>query len=485
MLRRAQFAHMCQACDECRRPEPVSVVGVALRYQRRLWPSCKTKGNALGPFSWYQSSMRWCQLLILISAVDRQWDYALEFSMYDNPFAAPLNKMEALKNSHANRIAALNTEINWYHSYQPDKVQARVLVLAQALAETDRKLENIDKQIKSLSVAQRAAAAESDFSFNPLHWFSQERTAAKLKLENLNRKLAILTKERVSIATPKTQAGHDFRELHAFHVKKLHEYRNFNVSEAEAEINKRRNELDVLAPELHQLRKRKSNLGEVLDDKLAELEPHIRRLGELEMDMQKAEYFDDQLGAPGAKRAEIHRACEEKFADGKPGRIKSKLRAQIEKEKRVIGKLETIIKQAIKRSQSDIREIIIDGNNMAYDGDEFIGMKALDAIIPLLRDDYKVTINYDPAFNRRVKLSPAALRNRYPGVAADIVPKGTNADYYLLKFAADKPYAYVISNDKFEDYREEQAVREQRILQHAIVNRCISIPFLRIEAEIL
>ena len=31
MRRRQQFAHMCQACDEWRRPEPVSVMGVALR----------------------------------------------------------------------------------------------------------------------------------------------------------------------------------------------------------------------------------------------------------------------------------------------------------------------------------------------------------------------------------------------------------------------------------------------------------------------
>lgn len=405
--------------------------------------------------------------------------------MYDNPFTLQLNKMEALNNAHATRVTALTAEISWYQGYQPDKVQARVLVLAQYLAETDRKLQRIDQQIKSLSIAQRAIDAEASFGFDPRHWFSSKRDAAKQKLENVNKQLATLAKERVSIATPKTQAGHDCRELHAFHVKKLNDYCNFDVSKAESEISKRRHELDVLAPELQQLRKRKSSLGKLLDEKLAELEPYIRRLDQLEVDMQKAESLYDQLNAPRANKVTIHQDCEARFGDGSPGRIKSKLRSQIEKEKRVIRKLETVIEQAIKRSQSDIREIIIDGNNMAFDGREFIGMRALDAIVPLLRNEYKVTINYDPAFNRRINLSTAALRKRYPGVAADIVPSGTDADYYLLKFAADKPYAYVISNDNFDDYSAEPAVREKRILKHAIVNGCISIPFLQIQAEIL
>jgi hypothetical protein len=408
--------------------------------------------------------------------------------MYDNPFTAPLNKMEALNNAHATRMAALTAEINWYQGYQPDKVRARISVLAQTLAETDRKLQRIDQQIASLNITQRATDAEARFGLDPRRWLSPDRKAARLKLENVKKQLATLARERVSIATPKTQAGHDIRELHAFHVKKLNAYRDFDVPRAASEINKLGRELSALAPELQQLRKRKSSLDSVLAEKFEELEPHLTHLGQLESAMQKAEYFYEQLNAPRANKAEIHQRCEAELGDGSPGRVKSKLRPQIEKEKRVIGKLKTVIEQAIRRSQSDIREVIIDGNNMAYragsNKNQFIGMAALDAIVPLLKAEYKVTINYDPKFNRRLGLSAAALRNRYPGVDAEIVPEGTNADYYLLKFAADRPHAYVISNDNFDEYSTEPAVRENRILKHAIVNGCISIPFLQIQAAI-
>ena len=151
---------------------------------------------------------------------------------------------------------------------------------------------------------------------------------------------------------------------------------------------------------------------------------------------------------------------------------------------RDIAKHEKRIEEAIRHAQLDVREVIIDGSNMAYHGGEFIGLGALEALVPALAERARITINFDPGFERKVGMSQQAIRSRLSGARVHFVPRGMSADPFVLNYVEGKPYAYVISNDTFRDYGEKQAVYAKRILGHAILNDRVSIPALGIVARL-
>jgi hypothetical protein len=91
-----------------------------------------------------------------------------------------------------------------------------------------------------------------------------------------------------------------------------------------------------------------------------------------------------------------------------------------------------------------------------------------------------VTINFDPGSGKQVR----EIRTHSPGADVHFIPRGMTADPFVLKFVQDKPYSYVVSNDHFRDFGEKEAVRQSRILRHAILNGMAAIPALDIEVRL-
>ena len=100
---------------------------------------------------------------------------------------------------------------------------------------------------------------------------------------------------------------------------------------------------------------------------------------------------------------------------------------------------------------------VVDGSNVMHWQDNSPGFAAVSQVVHLLeRRGYRVGVIFDA--NAGYKLAGRFLNDaefgRHLGIGKDnvmVVPKGTQADPYLLRYATETK-AVVISNDRFRDW---------------------------------
>jgi len=408
-----------------------------------------------------------------------------------NPYNIELDKLEANKKTALERIAQLSRQLDWYRGFQPEAAHARRLGIARALSEHAvqevghaAQLAGMNERLQHLRAAKRATEEEAKAGLDPRSWLSSERSIAKRKAVELGNQIAQLD---IDISTLVQSTSASIKGLHDENdvlQRDLDTYRGFDPLRIQSEVGMRTTELGQMESELAKVRDRKLALDRVIAPLWQRLEACRAQQSSLERDLRKAEAFSEQLAAAQGNRAAIHQACEREFGDGRPGMVKRALKGKLEPVKREIGKLEERIAGEVRKSRLDVREVIIDGSNMAYHGGDFIGLQALEAIVPALATRCAVTINFDPNFRRKIGLSSADVRARFPQASVHFAPHGMKADPFVLKHAEGKPHTYVISNDKFSEFLDKEAVKQGRILKHAIMNNAVQIPDLDISASL-
>lgn len=398
--------------------------------------------------------------------------------MQINPFNIPLAEKEAAHQASLGRIESLNHQLTWYGNFEVEERHRQLAAFDRMLAASKPRRDALDAQLGQLRREQEAVDELAQLRLDPRSWVSSERSVAKRKSLELTGRIAELSQQLSALNAPKTDDGVDVLLAERLRID-LDAYRGFDELAARGELAIRQLEQRVLDAELTDLRARKLALDGELAAPCQALEACRAKVNALKRDIRKAEELGAALGRThGAGRREIHERCKSEFGDSSPGRVIQQKERQLEPLKRDIAKLEKRIEEAVRNAQLDVREVIIDGSNMTYHGDEFIGLRALEALVPILAERVAVTINFDPGFGRRVGMSSKDIRAQLPGARVHFVPRGMSADPFVLSFVEGNPHAYVISNDTFRDHGEKEAVRSKRILRHAILNDRVSIPAL-------
>lgn len=411
--------------------------------------------------------------------------------MQVNPYNNVLDRLQADKKAAVGRIAELSRQLDWYRDFEPETTHAHRLGIARTLAnhaaqqaEVAVQLAGMRERLQHLRAAKRATEEEAKAGLDPRSWISSERSVAKRKANELGNQIAQLDIDIDTLAASKTEVVKGLQAASDALQRDLDTYRGFDPLLAQSEVAMRTAELGRLEPELERVRSRKLALDRAIAPLWQRLEACRAQRSSLERDLRKADIFCEQLAAAHSNRAAIHQACERAFGDGRPGKVKSALKGKLEPVKREIGKLEERISDEVRKSQLDVREVIIDGSNMAHHGSDFIGLKALEAVVPVLAAKCAVTINFDPGFRRKIGLSSADVRARFPQASVFFAPHGMKADPFVLKHGDGKPHAYVISNDKFSEFLDKEVVQQGRILKHAVMNNAAHIPDLDISVPL-
>jgi len=239
--------------------------------------------------------------------------------------------------------------------------------------------------------------------------------------------------------------------------------------------------IDNLAFKKRNLSKLLKRKGEI-DHKLM---PVIREINELEekyndsvRKLEMASSFDDKLSNESNPfyRKNIHEECENELGDGQPYKI---IKEERSKSKILKRKLDKIRKRAFELGRKYAREIdkvIIDGNNLCYEGGEFVGLKPLKKLVfKLVNDGYDLVIVFDSDIRSILSLATEEVRSQFPeNVLLHIVATAEKADETILELA-DELNHYVISNDRYLEYSEKDPVKEMRIIRHEIVNNKILV----------
>jgi hypothetical protein len=260
--------------------------------------------------------------------------------------------------------------------------------------------------------------------------------------------------------------------------QRISEHKNFNLHEAEQRYAS-------IGPEINQIEEDLAKVRAELESIETKIQPHMRQLDRLQSELEvlnsdiaKANRLDRDLSsaANSYERAMIHQRCEEEFGTGSPKQVISDRRRKIRGLENNIPKLERRIHDELNKLERKISHLLIDGNNACYEGNSFIGLRGLSALLPKLRDRFKITVVFDASIRSMLKTDTQGVEQMLgPGAATHVAPTKSAADEYLLKLAGKDNGAFILSNDRFAEYHDYDAVRSGRVLRFLIADGKIMI----------
>lgn len=346
---------------------------------------------------------------------------------------------------------------------------------AEALAASKREAERTRSAIDGLKERRNSEAAkegqlshDAKLGLDPRRWFSAERIQHAKQRDEARERLARLDKDIAKHEAEVAKALQVCQQRQA----QLDKYRGLNPLELKAKLRALDLRLEQLRPELAKLLADKQRVDALLSAPLLEQHQLTERIARLEREMALAENLERSLSdaSNSYERAMVHEECSKAF-DGEsgPGRVKQKKQRDMQAVRRNLEKVEARLRQIGQLASRPISTLVLDGNNLCYEGQEFIGLAPLHALSYALAGSYHVIVVFDASIRKLLRMNDQQVRYGFPRkVWVHIVASRQTADQTVLESASPLD-AYVISNDRFRDFTDKAAVSGQRLIRHEIV----------------
>lgn len=358
--------------------------------------------------------------------------------------------------------------MQWYKSIDRKK---RAQDLASCISEAttlNLDLEAVNESIVSNQKELSSLAPRVGTLFNPQNWFDDTQR--------------MLRRERYEIRhareKQKTEKLHIEKQLESVRRKTestaatIHQYDAFDAQTRANEANELDRQISATVKEAERIGAQKNRVD-------VELEPILREMRLLSSGKQAAQSkrcqaadLLNQLSIADSpyERALVHEECESEFGVGSPQKVISQQEREITRIDRDYEKAQKRARETGEKALRTIDTVIIDGNNLCYEGDQFIGLSALEAIVPMLKRNHAVTIVFDAAIRRMLQTDDLGIKQRFGSDAhIHVVAAGNKADETIWDLAAKNTRMYILSNDRFGDFNEKEAVRGRRLIRHEIV----------------
>jgi len=420
-----------------------------------------------------------------------------------NPLATELEEKAAELEGLRSRRSQLSPTLDWYSTFDRAAAEKKGTKQQDRCDDIEKQLAATHDEIAAATQETSALRAKTEAGWDPRYWFSKDRAQAKEYFAAHTRKLANLDTRQTELNSRLRRSRSKLKKT----TRTIAKYDQFDQAAANAELAALDAELPIRQLEHDAVAERKERLDRQLEgavESLTELQADLKRatssrssqrsdMARFERDIEKASKLDKQLSAASDShdRWEIHQECEDEFGDGSPRRVLGDRRRKLNDARREISNLdrrlpaiernvekaEQRVATIVARGTREIRSIVIDGNNLCYQDAKFIGIAALRPLCLHLQEHYEVTLVFDASI-RPLLSGPAdkghwiteeSLRERFPDTTLHIVAARAQADETILAAAVD-PVVYVLSNDRFSEYRDKPAVRDKRLITHEILN---------------
>lgn len=394
--------------------------------------------------------------------------------MTPNDLLEPLRRRRSRIEKLAERVRTLESTrqelqhaIAGYRAFEPELEKGKIERLEKTAADLSRK--SVDQDVNKTSLERRlrdTTAAKA----NPLavwKFFTAEQKQLRAEAGRLERELAA-TKQRLS---GDQEALSKVRADTTTARRRLSDHESFNLKDAEKRLSS-------LGPEIERIRTDQAAASAELTRIETRIHPHTQQLDRLKSELAtlnayiaRANGFEQDLSSASNsyERAMIHKECEEKFGTGSPKQVISDCRRKIRTLENNIPKLERRIRDELQKLERTIGHLLIDGNNACYEGQSFIGTRAISALLLALGGRYKTTIVFDASIRAMLKTDNQGVE-RILGTSGNthVAPTKTAADEYLMKLADNDKNTFILSNDRFAEYHDYDAVESGRILRFLI-----------------
>lgn len=396
--------------------------------------------------------------------------------MTSNDLLGPLDQRRSRVNRIAEQLKALQSArqdlefaIESYRSFVPELEMGKIERLGNTAADLSRKITDQDVNRKSLE--NRLRETQSAKANPLLFWklFTAEQRQLRAVADQLGREISAAMTQLTNDQKALSKARADASTAR----KRLSEHENFDLDKAES----RRSSLEL---EIERI-----NADHVVASaELARIETKIRphtqeydrlksEAAALNADISAANRLDQKLDAAanGYERKLLHDECQAKFGTGKPREVIKDRTGQLRRLENNIPKLERRIRDELQKLHRSIKHLLIDGNNVCYEGQSFIGLRGISALLMSLGDRYKTTVVFDASIRAMLKTDSQGIeRTLGSSVSTHVAPTKTAADEYLLKLAEKDENAFILSNDRYAEYHDYDAVKSGRLLRFLIAD---------------
>lgn len=363
----------------------------------------------------------------------------------------------------------LERAVKNFKAYQPDvereelvRLNAKASELSLEVANLERSKAVLDKQLKDVRSKQISPV---------LFWkfFNEEQKELRAEMARLQQKanavVQRLENDKATLSETKSQV-----ELAK---KRLAEHDKFDLentvrllSGIPKSIDRTKADRAAASAELTRIETR--------------IRPHVQEYERLQSEVSTlnseiatAEVFNRNLDAApnGYERKIIHEQCESRFGTGRPSEVINDRRGKVRRLENNIPKLERRIRDELEKSDRNIEHLLIDGNNVCYEGQNFIELRALIALLAALAGQFAITVVFDASIRSLLKASTKDIKRRLgPSITTYIAPTKTGADEYLLKLAGNLKTSFILSNDRYAEYHDFDAVKSERVLRFLIAD---------------
>jgi len=391
-----------------------------------------------------------------------------------NPFDEQLENAEARAFDLSSGLKTLRNEIDWYESTDLKVLSNSHHELQHDLESQSFECTKIQREVQQIEVSINNQSESINSLWNPKNWFDSRQ-------RDLRGRVAAMKKTLETAKKNASKAQGQLQELERQVRAKSEEIEKYKAFDFAAKNENR----TVLANQLSQQRRKVQRIAirkQQVDDAL---EPIVKQIREAEQkkseaieDKRQAQRLDEELSDANNsyERAMTHEECESKFGTGSPRKVISRKDSEIRRLDRDLGKLMKRAKIVADKAARDIQKLVLDGNNMCYQEDTFIGLVALKSLVPILAGDYEVIVVFDASIRRALGSGDSDVRDVLGnGIDVHVVATGVKADETVLDLAGADKTAFVVSNDRFSEFREKTAIRDQRIIRHEIVSGQILI----------
>jgi len=265
--------------------------------------------------------------------------------------------------------------LQWYSSVDSHALTEGILEDEAKTKRMHSEVQAIEKEIHDNIALLGEIAPAIRTLLNPFNWFAKDQRDLRLRHAELHE----IGRQKVAQKQAMVKAQEDTRTRMAKLATDLQRHGLFDLSQRQNDLSKIRESIASKKEELKLATERKQRVDEVLAPLIKEMQALESRKLKAKSDLEAAQRFDQRLSSAGNSydRAKIHEQCERKFSDGSPRRIVVERQREIRQIENDYDKAKRRAEDIGRKAARKIDTIIIDGNNLCYEGSKFIGLSAI------------------------------------------------------------------------------------------------------------
>lgn len=386
-----------------------------------------------------------------------------------NPFEPEYNRINKNINELNNRKEALINDLNWFDNvnisnlyFELDNKLSIKKNYEKIKIKTNQKIDELSNNIKITEKSVKSNFLVKLFNY-------REQRNLNKKIEELKQELDKQKKFQQRNLEYLSQTENAIKS----YKSNIEKYKRFNKDEIYTTIDRLKREIIQQQTELEIIAKPKFRVDNALSPIIIQINKFEDEIAVANDKIYNAKKFENALDKVdnSYERAKLHVQCEITLGEGNPRKIISQQESIVRQLQRDLEKAKKRAIQIAQNASREIKKIVIDGNNMCYEGNKFIGLQPLLTIAFELQNHYEVIVVFDASIRSKLDSDDNKISSKFNSkTKVHIVASKKFADETILNIASDSNTSYVISNDRFGEYKDKEAVKNNRLISHEIVD---------------